>query len=73
MDWDGTTPSNTDTSACVVNCTNKHSRGFYSFHTGGAHVALGDGSVKFISENTDNLVLASAATRAGSETESLNQ
>lgn len=73
MDWDGTTPSSTDTSACVVNCTNKHSRGFYSFHTGGAHVALGDGSVKFISESTDNLVLASAATRAGGETESLNR
>jgi prepilin-type N-terminal cleavage/methylation domain-containing protein len=73
MDWDGTTPSSTDSSSCVVNCTNKHSRGFYSFHTGGAHVAMSDGSVKFISENTDNLVLASAATRAGSEVETLDR
>ncbi len=72
MDWDGTTPASTDTSSCVVNCTNKHSRGFYSFHTGGAHAAMGDGSVKFISENTDNLVLASSVTRAGSEVEPLD-
>ncbi len=38
---------------CLVNCTNFASTNLYSFHTGGAHVALADGSVRFISENID--------------------
>jgi prepilin-type processing-associated H-X9-DG protein len=29
----------------------------FSFHTGGAHVVLADGSVRFLSENLDWLVL----------------
>lgn len=41
---------------------------FRSDHTGGAHFALGDGSVRFVSENIDHTLLSSLATRAGGET-----
>jgi len=39
----------------------------FSFHTGGAMVALADGSVRFISEYVDTLVFVGACTRAGGE------
>jgi prepilin-type processing-associated H-X9-DG protein len=38
---------------CLVNCTNFASTNLYSFHEGGAHIALADGSVRFLSENVD--------------------
>ena len=38
-----------------------------SFHTGGAHFNLGDGSVRFISLNTDPKVLRNLANRADGE------
>ncbi len=34
---------------CAINCNNQFN--LYSFHTGGAHVVLGDGSVRFLSQN----------------------
>ncbi|HEY0982108.1 DUF1559 domain-containing protein [Schlesneria sp.] len=40
---------------------------FGSQHTGGAHVALVDGSVRFLSENIDMEVLKHLSTRAGGE------
>ncbi len=67
-DWIST-PGNGDPSSCAINCTNKASRGLYSWHTGGAQCAMGDGSVRFVSENTDNRVFASTVTRAGQEVE----
>lgn len=40
---------------------------FRSDHTGGVHFSLGDGSVRFISENIDNTLYQSLSTRAGGE------
>lgn len=39
----------------------------YSFHTGGAHFTLGDGSVRFINENVSFDAFIRLATPAGSE------
>jgi len=38
-----------------------------SFHTGGCHVAMGDGSARFVSENISQVLLNSLATRDGGE------
>jgi prepilin-type N-terminal cleavage/methylation domain-containing protein len=43
------------------------SGGIYSFHAGGAHVAFGDASVRFLSEKIDIAVLASLVTRDQNE------
>ncbi|MFM7835165.1 MAG: H-X9-DG-CTERM domain-containing protein, partial [Planctomycetaceae bacterium] len=39
----------------------------YSFHTGGAQFALGDGSVRFITENISVSVFIALSTPAGGE------
>lgn len=39
----------------------------YSFHPGGAMVALADGSVRFVSESVDSLTFVHVCTRAGGE------
>lgn len=39
----------------------------YSFHTGGAHFLMGDGSVRFINENISMNTFASLVTRDGGE------
>ncbi len=39
----------------------------FSFHTGGAQAVLGDGAVKFLSENMDPAVVAKLVARADSE------
>jgi hypothetical protein len=39
-----------------------------SYHTGGVHAALADGSVKFVSNSIDLAVWRAAGTRNGSET-----
>ena len=38
-----------------------------SLHTGGCHVLMGDGAVRFLSENIDNTVRTSLATISGGE------
>lgn len=48
-----------------VNQTNR--AGFYSFHPGGAHAALADGSVRFLKKSMSPAVLNSLVTRGGSE------
>ncbi|MFN9976822.1 MAG: H-X9-DG-CTERM domain-containing protein, partial [Phycisphaerae bacterium] len=40
----------------------------YAFHTGGAQVVLGDGSVRFISENISFNTFLSLLTPGGGET-----
>ncbi len=60
---DGTiTPGN-----CVVNCSNDF--GLYAFHSGGANVAMCDGSVRFLRASSSPVALAGLITRAGGETQ----
>jgi prepilin-type processing-associated H-X9-DG protein len=41
--------------------------GLYSFHAGGVNTLMGDGSVRFVSNNTDPLVILTLVTKAGGE------
>lgn len=50
---------------CVINCTNRNGEGAYSFHVGGVHILLADGSVRFIGEALDNGTFADLLTPAG--------
>jgi len=56
---------------CAINCTNIRGNGFHCFHTGGAHFAMGDGAVKFVSENIAASVFAASITRRKGEVASL--
>ena len=65
---DGRTPATVgapNTWTCVVNC-NKN-QAIYSFHTGGANVLLLDGSVQFLSANTEVDTVYALVTRDGGE------
>jgi hypothetical protein len=57
---------------CAINCNNLRGSNFHSFHVGGVHALMGDGAVKFISENVSLFILASTITRAKGETASLD-
>jgi prepilin-type N-terminal cleavage/methylation domain-containing protein/prepilin-type processing-associated H-X9-DG protein len=48
--------------ACAVNCTNNNE--VYGFHTGGANVLFGDGSVRMLPANTTVNILIPLTTRA---------
>ena len=58
---------------CAINCSNSrsydppyvenHGAGPYSFHTGGAHALLCDGTVRFLNENMSIATLAALFTR----------
>jgi prepilin-type N-terminal cleavage/methylation domain-containing protein/prepilin-type processing-associated H-X9-DG protein len=50
-----------------INSTNEWGFLFYSFHDGGVNVAMGDGSVRLLSDSTDLRTLASLATRSAGE------
>lgn len=52
---------------CAINCTNFRSKGFHCFHEGGAQFLMGDGAVRFISENIDNYTFGGIITRQGGE------
>jgi prepilin-type N-terminal cleavage/methylation domain-containing protein/prepilin-type processing-associated H-X9-DG protein len=52
---------------CVINCTNLSETGLYSFHTGGVNVAMGDGSVRFLSASIAATTFAYLVTRDGGE------
>ena len=47
---------------CFINCSNDSE--FYSFHTGGNQVLMGDGAVRFISENISGQTLIALCTRS---------
>ncbi len=40
--------------ACVLNCSNLNGRGLWSFHKGGVQVLMGDGTVRFLSQNMNS-------------------
>jgi prepilin-type N-terminal cleavage/methylation domain-containing protein/prepilin-type processing-associated H-X9-DG protein len=50
---------------CAINCNNSYE--VYAFHTGGANVAMADGSVRFLSAQTSIRTLAALATRGAGE------
>jgi prepilin-type processing-associated H-X9-DG protein len=53
-------------SSCVgINCTNNNE--IYSFHSGGANLLFGDGSVHFFSKTVTNTVLSAVMTARGNE------
>jgi len=53
--------------ACAINCSNEPDAGLYSFHAGGAHVALVDGSVRFLNEKLSPMILGRLVMRADGE------
>lgn len=56
--------------AHIVDATlagHEYEAAFGSYHTGGAHLLFGDGSVKFVSENIDRTVYSAIGTRSGEE------
>jgi prepilin-type N-terminal cleavage/methylation domain-containing protein/prepilin-type processing-associated H-X9-DG protein len=55
----------TESGTPIVNGDNLH--GLYSFHPGGAQVALVDGSVQFLAESVDRKTLLALITREGGE------
>ncbi len=56
----------TDGGPCAINCSNRRS-GYYSWHTGGVHISLCDGSSRFMSENIAAITFASLITAAKGE------
>ncbi len=68
----GADPNRANQPGCsTVNVYNEN--GLFSFHPGGAQVAMGDGSVTFISESISPVVYAAIITRDGGETSAIDQ
>ncbi|MFO0422665.1 MAG: DUF1559 domain-containing protein [Planctomycetia bacterium] len=73
----GCTKANSPTTGTIpnslmkVNGSNEWGWLIYAFHTGGANIAMADGSVQFVSEETSVEILGQLATRAGGESASL--
>jgi prepilin-type processing-associated H-X9-DG protein len=50
---------------CAINCNNAYE--IYAFHTGGANVAMADGSVRFLRDSISIRTLAALSTRGAGE------
>jgi prepilin-type processing-associated H-X9-DG protein len=50
-----------------VTINDRNFTGVFSFHPGGANVAMADGSVHFVSEGVPPQILAALMTREGGE------
>ena len=59
---DGTLYDGTGVRGPCAMCTNLRGRGYHSFHTGGCQFAMGDGAVRFVSENVAQSVFAGLVT-----------
>jgi prepilin-type processing-associated H-X9-DG protein len=58
-------PANLTKFSAFMNASNDNE--VFSFHTGGSNVAMGDGSVRFITQSTDIKTLAAIVTAHGGE------
>ena len=74
----GCTKTNSPTAGSIppalmrVNGSNEWGWLIYAVHTGGANIAMADGSVRFVAEDTSLQLLGQLATRAGGEAVSLD-
>ncbi|MFM7205835.1 MAG: DUF1559 domain-containing protein [Planctomycetaceae bacterium] len=68
----GPTAGSIPTTLMRVNGSNENGWLIYAFHTAGANVAMADGAVRFMAEETAVQVLGQLATRAGGESVSLD-
>lgn len=59
------TAGNQGSGPCAINCTSDNE--MYSFHSGGAHLLMADGSVRFLKTNITLAMLAALHSRAGGE------
>jgi len=67
--YDGT--PGPDGGPCGINCSSMRGDGFYGFHPGGCQFAYCDGSVRFLAENSAQIILAGMITREKGEVFSL--
>ncbi|WP_010583987.1 DUF1559 domain-containing protein [Schlesneria paludicola] len=55
-----------DNGPCVINCTNQWNA--YSFHTGGAHVLLADGTVRFVNQSINWITFVRLCVKSDGQT-----
>jgi prepilin-type N-terminal cleavage/methylation domain-containing protein/prepilin-type processing-associated H-X9-DG protein len=63
----GSRADGTGQGSCIINCTNEFGKGLYSFHTGGANVVMGDGSVRMLNQSINGRTFAFLITAAKGE------